>query len=71
MQDVSLCTSLGPSPRVKGKHMEQGQPSMSCSQGFGFGYTIAEASSMHTRRHAVPGKAEHLLAHKAWREKGS
>lgn len=33
MQDVSVCTSLGPSPWVKGKHMEQGQHSMSCIQG--------------------------------------
>jgi hypothetical protein len=33
MQDVSVCPSLGPSPWVKGKHMEQGQRSMNCIQG--------------------------------------
>lgn len=48
MQDVSVCTSLGPSPWVKGKHMEQGQHSMLYSWFFGFGYTIAEESSVHT-----------------------
>lgn len=69
MQDVSVCTSLGPSPWVKGKHMEQGQHSVLYSGLFGFGYTIAEESSMHTSRHAVPGEAEHLLAHTAWGER--
>lgn len=33
MQDVSVCPSLGPSPWVKGKHMEQGQRPMNCIQG--------------------------------------
>lgn len=34
MQDVSVCTSLGPSPWLEGKHMEQGHCSMSCIQGY-------------------------------------